>query len=159
MYAPSNTDILLAAVAAVKLSHPVAFHRSVHKWLSTRQSTRRPTYLQLPCSPSDATFAVNRFLSHAPQGYSKTRPDCDINRVLHRYLSSAVAEIRDQLKSGNVTPVMNLWRFALDECLKRYGATKKSRRPLLNARLCQRLDILVVKIPTRGEGVLVGEYR
>lgn len=160
MYAtPSNADILLTAIAAVKLSDPVQFHRSVHKWLSTRQPTHRPTYLQLPCSPTDATFAVDRFLSHAPQGYSMARPNCDINRVLHRYLSSAVTEIKGQLKSGHVTPVMNMWRFALDECLKRYGSTKKnkSRRPLLNAGLCQRLDILVVKIPTRGGGILVGE--
>lgn len=158
MYAtPSNGDILLAAIAAVKLEHPVSFHRSVHRWLSTKQTTRRDYNLSLLSSPTDTTFAVERFLTHAPEGYSKANSQIEINRVLHRYLSRAVAEVKGQLKSGHATPVMNIWQFALQECVKRFGS-KGGRKDLLNVGLCKRLDILVMKIPTRGKEILIGEY-
>jgi hypothetical protein len=154
---PSNADILLVAVASVKLSQAVLFHKSVHRWLTTRRTAHR-AFLPLPCPPTNATFAVDRFLTHAPEGYAKYNPRCGINRLLHRYLSSAVCEVRGQLRCGHVMPVMNLWRFALNECLKRYGKTFSTPLgPLLNVGLCKRLDILVIKLPTKDDGMLICE--
>lgn len=154
---PSPTDILLMAIASVKLSQPVLFHKSVSKWLVHKPVAA--TFRQLPCPPTHATFAVDRFVSRAPEGYGQSNPRIEINRFLHRYLSSAVSEVRGQLKCGNVESALNLWRFSLDECLKRFGQTSgKFKRPVLNSRLCQRLDGLVIKLAVKGEGLLIGEY-
>ncbi|KAG5356079.1 hypothetical protein CJU89_5800 [Yarrowia sp. B02] len=149
---PSKADILLLAIASAKLTEPVLFHKTVHKWL-TRPVNR--TFLPLPCPPTHATFAVDRFISDAPNGYRAYDPRHKVNHILHRYLSAAISEVRGQLKCGNTASAMNLWRFCLDECLKRYAENPKNIKAKLSLRLCKRLDALVVRLPSKNMEMLV----